>query len=422
MRRSSLLCAILKKPNLEKIAIANQLADVIEFRIDLFDESARENLKSFKEKAKIPVIFTLKGEKDLSCLNLNPDFVDLDYKTPPETFKRVRDRNIKVIASKHEGDIDSLFSVEADIYKAALPAQSILDALTMILRGKKEKRPFIGLCTGEKGEITRILSPFSYAPMSDEDRTAEGQILLKDLLAIYRYTEINQKTDFYGLVGDPIVQSPGHLVHNFAFSKLGINARYIKMAVTNDELPTFLKLAEKIGFKGLSVTIPNKEQVASLCQSDEWAINTIKFDNGRMNGINTDGKAALDLIKKRRVCKKMVILGNGGVALGIAKEALKRGLEVICLYRTYKNLPTKSLPLSTFHNHDYDVLINATPSQDVVPFDSLLEGKLVMDVNLKEGPFLQAAREKNCDVIEGRELFFKQAAYQYEHWFHSTTL
>ena len=432
-----MLCAVITDDNLKKIEEANQLADLIELRIDLFKNPKLKKIQKLRQACRVPVIFK-GGEQFLSC---QPDYVDLPYESDPALFEKCR--GIKRICSFHECEkspenLDFIFNRPAEIYKVATMARSSIDVLKMLLFVKEQKKPVIGICMGELGAATRILapvvgSPFTYAPIDKSEQCAPGQLSLQELAETYRYRELDKETELFALIGNPVHKSPSHLVHNIAFGEFGLNAVYVKMQVTPEELPAFLPLARKVGFRGFSVTMPLKERVIPLLNKiydDVGAINTLLFKRKKIHGWNTDGRGALDAIERVENVrgKRMVLLGAGGVAKGIGSEAKKRGAQLIILNRNLsrardlaEELGGESANLADFPavaEQGYDMVVNCTPILPIDP-DDLLENRLVMDVisNPRETPLLLAAKEKGCRTVSGYKMFILQAVEQYEHWF-----
>lgn len=428
-----MLCATIKQENHSSIAKANRKADLIELRLDLFQPQQIEKLRALCKK---PVIFTLK-EVDFKLLELSPDYVDLPSTTDSRTFEEIGRRfpRIQRICSYHNFKETTFphLSHPAELYKIVGYAHSTIDALKM-LRFVREHR-CLGLCMGEFGTVTRILAPlfgapWTYAPIEPEQQTAPGQIFLEELAQTYRYRSLSPKTALYGLIGDPVSKSSGHIVHNHAFGELGLDAVYVKMRVKKEELSLFLPLCQEIGFRGLSVTMPLKERVLQ-----NRAVNTLAFREGKLYGWNTDGVGALEALEKIEKVKgkKVVLLGAGGVAIGIAKEAKKRGAKLFIVNRTLsraeilaKEVEGEALALEHFSQlakRGYDILMNCTPVCPVSKED-LLENRLVMDVITKprQTPLLIAAREKGCPTVEGIEMWIQQAIGQYEKWFGNVSM
>jgi 3-dehydroquinate dehydratase / shikimate dehydrogenase len=441
-----MLCAIVKSDAERSICQANRTADFIE--ISLAD-NALEKAKFLRALCRKPVIFKMQ-KIYWSYLELKPNYVDLPHTTPRSVFERIREKfpGIGRICSYHNfektPDLDSialrLRALPAEFYKIATYARSLEDSLHMLNFVKKTH--WIGLCMGEYGEVTRILSPlfgspWTYAPFSEKEKTAPGQLLVEELIRVYRLKKISPQTALYGLIGDPVKQSLGHVIYNLAFKKLNLDAVYIKMRMSQKELPICFPLLKKIGFKGLSVTMPLKQAITSFVEEKSGeSLNTINFQYGKILGSNTDGTGALDALEKKIVVadKRMVLLGAGGAAWGIALEAKKRGAELIIVNRT----PSKAFKLAQTVNAklfsleefkrvaelNYDILVNCTSvgmrgSQMPVATDDLLEGKFVMDIitTPRQTSLLKAAKIKGCVIIEGMEMYIQQAIGQFSNWF-----
>ncbi len=136
------------------------------------------------------------------------------------------------------------------------------------------KVPTVGFCMGEFGTISRILcgrygSPFTYASFSREREMAPGQLSFAEVRNLYRFNHISEKTQVFGVLGDPIAQSKSPLIHNAAFRKLGIDAVYIPMRVPADNLLESLAEFERLGVSGYSVTIPHKESVIEYADTPD---------------------------------------------------------------------------------------------------------------------------------------------------------
>jgi 3-dehydroquinate dehydratase/shikimate dehydrogenase len=206
----------------------------------------------------------------------------------------------------------------------------------------------------------------------------------------------------------------------------------MKMTVLPEELETFIRYAKEVGIRGLSVTIPLKEKILPFIDEIDpksaqiGAVNTLLFKEGRIYGINTDGPGALDAIeKKEKVAgKKVVLIGAGGAARGIAFEAMERKAKIVILNRTQQRARDLALLVKgTFGGFDAvpadaDILINCTP--DSMPIDPNLipSTALVMDivVSPRETAFLKAALERGCRVVYGEEMFLNQAEGQTKFW------
>lgn len=294
---------------------AQLLGDLVEFRLDLFEMVDLKKLKTFPLSE---VIFTLRikeqggqfkgSEKERqtiikSLLELNPGYFDLEADMDPHFIENVMKDHPKTtfIGSTHnfiETPLELPFDSRFPIFKMATLAQSTIDSLKVLKWIQEHRGRVAGMAMGEKGLITRVLgkpsgSVLSYAALDSENETAPGQISSKELKEIYRFDELNEKTTFYGVIGKPVNNSLGHLIHNNLMREKEINGVYVRMEVDPSELSLFLPLAKEVGFKGLSVTMPLKEAVVPFMQKlhedvrEIESVNTIKI-NDHFEGYNTD--------------------------------------------------------------------------------------------------------------------------------------
>ncbi len=101
----------------------------------------------------------------------------------------------------------------------------------------------------------------------------------------------------YAVFGDPVEHSLSPAMQNAAFSALGLSARYLAFRVRRERLRDAILGAEAMGFGGLNLTIPLKEEALKVVEPDEnaaamGAVNTVAFGDG-IRGYNTDGLGAL---------------------------------------------------------------------------------------------------------------------------------
>ncbi len=376
-----------------------------------------------------PPFFDLEGD-------MKPQFIEEAIRKYPQTHFVLSHHDFEKTPENLPGIYHSLIRFNPFACKIAAMAHSSIDALKMLLFAKTHPKAS-AICMGEKGEFARIAgkimgNPVDYAVLKGHPATAPGQLTVEDLAGIYHYPSLNQDTALYGLIGNPVAKSPGHIHHNGVFRKRNVNALYIKMAVEPEELPAFIPLAKEIGFKGLSVTIPLKEKIIPFIDElDEktrriGAANTLRFEGGRIFGTNTDGQGALDALEKHGKVhgKKIVLLGAGGAARGIAFEAAARKARLVILNRTLaraeelaKEVGGEAGSLEEVPS-DADILVNCSPDPMPVTPDKIPPNALVMDIVIvpKETPFLTEALLRGCRVVFGDEMFLNQAAGQTKFW------
>ncbi len=441
----------------ESMAAALKGDHPVELRLDLFSAIDVAHLQRFMKHASRSVMLTVRkasqgggfrgseSERESlieHLLALEPPFFDLEYDMRPGFIQGVLKRypKTKFVLSYHcfEGVPDDLEGIwramQSDPvwqYKIAAMTHSTNEALKLLLFGKAHPKTSV-ICMGARVAFGRVLGPvvghqLDYACL--EEATGPGQLTVQEWSDIYHYAALNRETAIYGLIGDPVDQSVGHVYHNAVFRQRNVNAVYVKMQVKPEELAEFMQLAPLIGICGLSVTMPLKEKVIPFLDEIEpiGAVNTLLFTGGRVRGTNTDGLGALDAIEKRGNVrgKKMVLLGAGGVARAIAFEAKRRGARVVILNRTVQRAKELAKGLNCEAGgldevpSDVDILINCC-SADPMPIDPerIRPESVAMDVvyHPRETRFLQEASRKKCQIVFGEEMFLNQAARQTAFW------
>jgi 3-dehydroquinate dehydratase/shikimate dehydrogenase len=235
------------------------------------------------------------------------------------------------------------------------------------------------------------------------------------------------------------------IIHNAAFLAMGMNRVYVPLRVPSDYLEQFIREAPQLGIRGLSVTIPHKENVMAMLTKTArgarkiGAVNTVVFDGKSVNGYNTDLKGAMlslakaaneDPATKWLDGKRVLILGAGGVARAIAMGVVDRGAELQITSRTYEKsmglaseLKSESIEWEERHQASPDVLINCTPvgmhpEVNETPFEEsgMNRRMIVFDTiyNPEQTLLIKTAREHGCKTVSGLEMFVKQAELQFK--------
>lgn len=152
-------------------------------------------------------------------------------------------------------------------------------------------------------------------------------------------------TKIFAVFGDPIGHSLSPVMHNAAFRALGMDCAYHAFRVSRENLKSAILGAQAMGFGGLNLTIPLKEEALSIVSPEPMAssigaVNTVSFDAEKGPvGNNTDGigakrallDAGVDVAKKN-----VVIIGAGGAARAIAFQFAHDGANVHIANRTEK--------------------------------------------------------------------------------------
>ena len=262
--------------------------------------------------------------------------------------------------------------------------------------------------------------------------------------------EIDYRSKLYFLIGDPIEKTLSPKLHNYIFEREGINSSYMAFRITDDDLETAIKGFKAMGVGGFNVTIPHKlrvmEYLDEISESAKaiGAVNTVKLQDGKLIGYNTDGFGLVNSIKNRNIDiknKNVLIIGAGGAALGIAYaigcenpksisianrtkakgEKLKKSLEEHFDFE----IQDYNLSLETLDRSKIDIIINATsvgiyPKEDEMPIElfGFKDKILVYDAIYKplKSKLLKLAEEKGYIIMNGLDMLIGQGILGQEIW------
>lgn len=344
-----------------------------------------------------------------------------------------------------------LSSLNADIVKIATMAHSPHDNLRLMRLMTAARVPTVAFCMGEFGQPSRILAgkfgaPFTYSTFHPERTMAPGQLSYQQMKETYRYEKIDFQTEVYGVIADPISHSLSPHIHNAAFDKLKLNKVYVPFRVRPEDLTQFMSDCRELGVRGLSVTIPHKEEILHhKTKCDEGtqeigAANTLVWSGDDRITYNTDYRAAMDSLDdvfggnekngSGLEGKHVLVLGAGGVARAIVLGLMWRKADITIASRTAERAEElahfckgKQIAFGLRHTVKCDLLVNCTPigmhpNLDDTPYEPkyLKPEMVVFDTvyNPEQTLLLKSAREAGCHVITGVDMFIGQAAMQFK--------
>ncbi len=332
----------------------------------------------------------------------------------------------------------------ADFYKVAGTANSLHDNVAMIrfLEEHGSEYPMVGMCMGEQGMLSRVLSiragaAFTFGSAGQGKETAPGQPTYRELRDFYRVEQIEPVTKVYGVAGDPIAHSMSPWVMNSAFRRENVNAVYLPLhAKTLEDL---LSTITDLPLNGASITIPYKEAVVEHLDNSDvltqktGACNTIvRGKDGGLFGFNTDVYGIIAALESRVTLQgaRVLVLGAGGAARAAVFSLRDKGADVSILNRTPARAQTlakqsgaKIVKRSELPKLSFDVIFNATPVGLSPDKNTPLEENEINTVwvfdsvyNPIETRLIKLAQAKGCGTISGAEMFVHQAARQFEIW------
>lgn len=257
----------------------------------------------------------------------------------------------------------------------------------------------------------------------------------------------------YGLIGHPVEHSLSPAMQNAAFAAAKIDAEYKLFNVAPDNLEAFLRDLVKNNIAGANVTIPHKVKAKEYIEKngvlDKYAerlgaVNTIKVEDGKLKGFNTDGpgfyRSLVEDLKFEPEGKTVFVLGAGGAARAIIMylgngpkkiyvddietcmaEEIKKYYEKY--YDRHKLEVVKKGAVKEAIN-SADLLIQATPvgmdDRDPSPIDIELlhPGLRVYDLvyNKPMTKLVEGATKKKLHAMTGLGMLLYQGAMAFELW------
>jgi shikimate dehydrogenase len=239
----------------------------------------------------------------------------------------------------------------------------------------------------------------------------------------------------YGLIGRNI---------SYSFSEGYFTNKFKELGITDCEYSTFdlsdiseLKelLESKPNLNGFNITIPYKEEVlAFLDEMDESAkaikaVNTVKIENGKLIGFNTDTFGFRTSIKPffEPQHRKALILGTGGAAKAIAFVLEQLGVDYFYVSRNpkaEKEISYSDLTKEAITNFPF--IINCSPVgtfPDVdkcpdIPYDGITPTHLLYDLiyNPEETLFLKKGKDRGASTVNGLSMLHHQAEEAWRIW------
>lgn len=258
-----------------------------------------------------------------------------------------------------------------------------------------------------------------------------------------------RKIPLAGVIGHPIGHSKSPRLHGHWLNHHGLDGHYVPMDVAAEDLEQTLRLLPKLGFRGLNVTIPHKENALQLADliTDRAALigatNTLIFrDDGRIHADNTDGYGFSENLKHGAPswlpgAGPALVLGAGGAARAVVAALLDAGApEIILTNRTRARSERLRADFGArIKVHEWSqagnlveeatTVVNTTSlgmtgqPELRVPLDGLQPGTVVTDLVYAplETRLLREARQAGCQTVDGLGMLLHQAVPGFERWF-----
>jgi shikimate dehydrogenase len=240
----------------------------------------------------------------------------------------------------------------------------------------------------------------------------------------------------FGLIGYPLGHSFSRQYFTEKFEREGIaGCTFEAFPIASvDEFPALLK--NNPALKGLSVTIPYKEQVLKFV--DELsaevkaigATNSIKIAGGKLTAYNTDivgfERSFVKLLQPHHT--KALVLGTGGASKAVQYVLYKLGITFLVVTRNKEGRPGYITynDISEAMMNEYKIIINCSPVgmhpndavAPAIPYDWITPAHYLYDLVYKpaETLFLKNGKERGASTENGYEMLLLQAEESWRIW------
>ncbi len=265
---------------------------------------------------------------------------------------------------------------------------------------------------------------------------------------------VKATTDIYGIFGHPVKHSLSPDMHNSAFNTLGLNSVYVAFDIDPESIEEATRAIRVMGIRGINITIPHKQTIIPYLDEVSpdakltGAVNTVKNENGKLLGYNTDVGGFLRAIRENLDFSPegntLFLIGAGGAARAVLSAFCMNGGAVVYITDIIKD---KALELANqfkanFQNitietveldnqnlieqklNEADILVNASPagmdgvgSLDI-PLTSLNKNAVVYDLVYKppDTSLLKEAKQLGHKASGGLSMLLYQGAESFEIW------
>ena len=252
-----------------------------------------------------------------------------------------------------------------------------------------------------------------------------------------------------GVVGWPIGHSRSPVLHGHWLRRYGIDGHYVPLGVRPEDFAAVFAALPLMGFRGVNVTIPFKEQALALADVVTaramaiGAANTITFaEDGSVHADNTDGYGFLANLRQAApgwtaAAGPALVLGAGGAARGVIAALLSDGsTEVRIANRTRERAAALrdhfGARVVVVDWEDADsaaagaaTIVNTTSvgmedgAVSPLRLDAAPASALVTDIVYRPlvTPLLAAAAARGLATVDGVGMLLHQAAPGFAAWF-----
>ena len=256
------------------------------------------------------------------------------------------------------------------------------------------------------------------------------------------------------MIGDPVAHSLSPVLHNAAFTELGIDWVYVAFRVAAGQGAAAVEAMRTLDLAGLSVTMPHKAEAAGAVDalgplaSRLGVINTVSWSrtttDSQLLGESTDGAGFLDALADEGfdpAGRSCAILGTGGAARAVSLALAGAGAGTVAVIGRRPDAvngcaalagpvgtPVTAVDPAAVEEavSGAELVVNATPvgmaGEGDLPFglvpEWLKSSQFVADLIYAPAttPLMLAARSVGAASSNGLGMLIHQAARQVELW------
>ncbi len=242
-----------------------------------------------------------------------------------------------------------------------------------------------------------------------------------------------------GVAGWPVAHSRSPAMFAPALAELGLDWRYVHLPLPPERFEATARALPGSGYRGINVTIPHKHAAHDL--ADELtaaagaigAVNTLTFEDGRIEGDNTDAGGFLDALGEDPSGWRCLVLGAGGSARAVVWALREAGAGEVSIWnRSAERAAGLAAEFGVRHvsmPEAADLIVNCTAvglDKAVSDVDAVaavgLEGidppAGFFDLNYgtELTPLGRWAQGGGGRVVDGLEMLVRQGARSLERW------
>ena len=259
-------------------------------------------------------------------------------------------------------------------------------------------------------------------------------------------TEIN----LAGVMGFPITHSRSPLMHNTLMQENSIRGSYIPIEIKSGQLGPALESLPRLGFKGVNLTMPLKQEaIATIDELDPagkliGAVSCVVVSkDDSLLGINNDWIGFKDNLNDeypgwKSTTKTALVLGAGGGGLAVVYALIQEGMPKIILTNRTQERAEKVVDVFSRNNvevrpwaerhslvEDCDLIVNTTnqgmagqPPLDLT-LDTARPHTLVTDIIYVplETKLITDAKSRGLRTLGGLGMLLHQSRPAWRTWF-----